>query len=207
MDYFTPSIGQAGVYRVAAPFDKILKPNVSYTCRSIRSITECLENGESTYSSVYEPNGLTREEFNADSAAGVSIVTLQAGAGIWAYIPNKYFTQTPENNGVYYHEVVMGVGLGPVPCDMDLSTYQDMVSDLIYNTFGRRPAIRFSQATLPTLISHDKHETIQAMRIGKASQFKSNLRKVEELDEKLKQANETIKRLSGIIIERLGTSV
>lgn len=181
MNLVIPTIGARGYYRLAAPFDSKLSPNEMYTCQAIRRIGDYLALNEDPYNNIYLYNGLTEADFNTDQQENMYIVSLQADTGQWLYVPARYLLGYPIMNGVPYQNMMLGVGLGAVPADMNMSALQNLISDVVFDNIGVRPQISPVVLSKQKLVSRQDHEAIQTARGALASQKKSFYTRYREM--------------------------
>lgn len=173
MNFIIPTIGARGYYRLAAPFDTKISENEMYTCQAIRRIGDYLAMNEDPFINVYQYSGLTQADFDEDQLENMYIISLQADTGQWLYVPAKYLLGYPIMNGVPYQSMMLGVGLGAVPADMDLTALQNLISDVVFDNIGIRPQISPVVLTKQKLIPRPDHEAIQIARGALATQKKT----------------------------------
>lgn len=173
MNLVIPTIGARGFYNLASPFDTKFSANEMYTCQAIRRIGDYLALNEDPYTNVYLDNGLTEADFDSDQQENMYIVSLQSDKGQWLYVPARFILSYPIMNGIPYQTMMLGVGLGAIPAEMDLSALQNLVSDVIFDNLGIRPQISPVVLSKQKLIARADHEQIQAARLAQATQKKS----------------------------------
>jgi hypothetical protein len=201
-NYVIPTVGMTGYYRLIAPFDGLINLNTEYTCQDVRSITACLANNEDVLKTIYLANGLVEADYVADRAENMLIISLQSQVGQWVYVPVRYVASYPLTNGVLYHNVMMGVGLGAIPVRMDLATIESQISDLIYNLLGIRPAMKAVQVSKATFVSTEQHEMIETTRQSRVIQTMSNSARADLMESKYQSAIEKIKTLEAFIVSK-----
>lgn len=195
-----PNIGQSGFYSVKAPFDQFINADEVYTCKAVRFIGDYIALNEDPKTLIYEAYGLTDTDYEADVADNMYIVSLCSESGQWLYIPARYIASYPTMNGVRYHTMMMGVGLGAVPVDMDLSAIQTMVSNLIMDNLGITPAINLVQLSKPILVDRVNADKIEAARLIRAQQKKTDSFRYKETLGKLNEALLKIAELERFIL-------
>lgn len=173
MNLVIPTIGARGFYNLATPFDSKFSPNEMYTCQAIRRIGDYLAMNEDPFTNVYEYNGLTQVDFDADQQENMYIVSLQSDKGQWLYVPARYILSYPIMNGIPYQSTMIGVALGAIPADMDLTALQNLISDVVFDNLGIRPQMSPVVLSKQKLISRTNHEQIQTARLAQATQKKS----------------------------------
>lgn len=181
MSLVIPTIGARGFYNLAAPFNSKFSANEAYTCQAIRRIGDYLAMNEDPYTTVYLDNGLTQTDFDNDQQENMYIVSLQSDKGQWLYVPARYIMSYPIMNGIPYQSMMLGVGLGAIPADMDLSALQNLISDVVFDNLGIRPQISPVVLSKQTLVSRTNHDQIQTSRLALASQKKSFYSRYREM--------------------------
>lgn len=198
---YTPRIGDSGVFTLKEPFQILVTPQVIYTCRSIRTINDILATGVQVYEKYYQALGVSEATYLDDAANNVCIIGLQAGTGEWIYVPETYITAAPNTSGVKYSSIVLGVGLGAIPDELNLEGLISTISEIVYESIGVQPKIKAVLVSQPAFIDHDKHDRLEQARKAKITNnetlfAKSNRLATEndELQSKIKQLEEYIKK-------------
>lgn len=173
MQYVIPTVGARGFYTLQAPFNTLIAQDDAYTCQAVRRIGDYLALNEDPLNNVYIYNGLTEADFELDQKENMFIVSLQSDRGQWLYVPVRYIISYPIMNGIPYQTMMLGVSLGAVPADMDLTSIQNMVSDLVFETIGIRPQISPVVTSKQKLVSRANHEAIEIARLARATQNKT----------------------------------
>jgi hypothetical protein len=115
----------------------------------------------------YLDNGLTEEQFATDAAAGVCIVTLQAGALSTVYVPSSFIDGIPATGGVPYTQLLMAVDLGALPNTTDLTYLSTQVADLVQEQLGiAPPSVHLIVASPTTIVTDEQHAIIEAARLA-----------------------------------------
>lgn len=159
-----PTTGLRGIYTVRAPFNTLLMAGVAYTCISVRGVAELINSGVDPFTKYYAPNNITQTQFSLDTAAGMTIVTLQAAQGVWVDIPSTYIESMPDLNGVPYTPLVAAIRLGAVPDAMDLTVVKQRMSAVVLEELGIVAAVEVVQIGLQELVAQDVHTAAQASR-------------------------------------------
>lgn len=202
-DYPIPTVGATGYYRLKPPFDGLLSENDRYTCRAVRSITDCLANNENIKDTVYIKNGLTEADYNGDLANGVYIVSLQSDVGQWIYLPASYILGYPTTNGVEYYNALLAVNIGSIPTRLDLSTIKESISNLVYDTMGITPDIQTVQLSKVALIPEETHADITTARLNRATVTLSDSGRLRATQLELERALTKLHALENYILANL----
>lgn len=161
-----PQIGAAGIYTLLAPFDKVLTPNVNYTCKAIRTIDDLLSSGVDPYATYYNPTGtpIDRSSYVTDVAAGVQIITLLSDSGTTVRVPSTYIQSFPAAGGVPYAVVCMAVQIPAIPESLDLGPCKTQILEIVKDTLGMDATITEVQLTEVTLIDQATSQRYEAAR-------------------------------------------
>ncbi len=169
-----PSIGTEGYYSFLAPFDSFTSSGQVYTCKAVRQIGDIIASNEDPYTVYYAPYGLTQDDFKADLAANMYIVSLQSDQGQWVYVPARYIKSYPKVDGVAYQTVAFSVQSGPVPVSMDLSAIKTALSNVIVDMLGVIPNIAVVQTSKTTIVSQADSQLIEKSRAQRAINNKTD---------------------------------
>ena len=159
-----PPIGTKGIFVLEEPFQQRLVEKVAYTCQAVRSIRDTIASGSDPFSEYYEPFELSKEQYEGDVANGAAIVSLQSGVGDWLYVPSTFIKSYPDMNGVMYTPIVLGISLGAVPDEMNLSALKSDIEALVRDTIGINSTVKSVVAGLPTLVPQEDHRVATAAR-------------------------------------------
>lgn len=199
----TPSIGMSGVFELKDPFHTLLIAQVSYTCRSLRTLSDIAASGEQIWERYYEPYKVSIEAYQQDLTNNVCIVGLQAGTGEWAYVPESFIASVPDPNGVMYTPVMLGVYLGAVEDTFSLDGLQAQIESLVQATLGVKPQIKGVAAGQSVILSHEEHDRLVAARASLKTSHESDYARAARLERELTQAKDKIMSLETYIKTKL----
>ena len=199
----TPSIGMSGLFEFKEPYHTLLIAQVSYTCRSLRTLSDIAASGEQIWERYYEPYGVTVEAYQQDLANNVCIVGLQAGTGEWAYVPESFIASIPDPNGIAYTPVMLGVYLGAVEDTFALDGITTQIESVVQATLGVKPQIRGAVVGQSVILSHTEHERLLASRASLKTSKESDYARAQRLQTELSAAQEKIAQLSDYIKNRM----
>lgn len=198
-----PVIGSKGSYTFISPFNRYSNNGEIYTCQAIRTIGDYIIENNDPLNNIYLAENLTEDDYNQDKANNINIITLQRSDSSWLRIPSRFISAYPIMNGIEYHQVALGVSLGMLPINYDLSTLETFISNVVYGVLGIIP--QFSQVELsnPVLVTIEKDQQLSTARAANIT-FKLNdnllLQKTQaELDDSLTK----IKFLEKYILDHL----
>lgn len=180
MSNFIPTIGVSGLYSLLAPFTTDLLPEVAYTCIAVRRLSDIVAVGGEPFTDYYEPKSISEEDYAADVAAGVCIVSLQASDENIVYVPSSYITGLPNIGGVPYTTLALGIKLGPLPDSLNLSLLKNKLSDVVFEYIGITPEIETIAISLPTLLDRVDAATLEAARTAAITAIKTDYTKYLE---------------------------
>lgn len=178
---YVPLIGDSGIYTLKEPYNVLVTPQVIYTCRSIRSMNDIAASGVSVFEKYYQSLGISENIYLQDAANNVSIIGLQAGTGEWIYVPQTYILKPPITSGVKYSSIVLGIGLGAIPDEMNLEDLTATIKEIVLSSIGIDSKIKAVLVSQPAFISHDKHERLETARQAKIQMDDSLYSKVKQL--------------------------
>lgn len=161
---FLIDIGVSGIFRLKTPFDTLLSPQTTYTCKGIRKLSEILASGIDAYEKYYSVVNETLINYNLDVENDINIISLFSSLGQWIYVPANSILGYPSVNGVTYNAVVLGLSLSALPDTTDLSALKTILSNIVKDTIGVDTVIKEIVTSAPTIISHDDHLAIQVAR-------------------------------------------
>jgi hypothetical protein len=202
-DITTPGIGMSGLFILQDPFHQVLIPQVSYTCRSLRTLSDIAAAGEQIWERFYQPYNVPIDLYQRDLANNICIVGLQAGTGEWAFVPESFITAIPDPNGITYTPVMLGVYLGAVEDTFSLSSITSEIESLIQATIGVKPQIQGVVVGQSVILSHEEHNRLIAARAALKTSDESDYARAQRLQTQLTEATEKIAQLSEYIKARL----
>lgn len=159
-----PTLGLRGIYTLLDPFAAKLLPKVAYTCISTRGLNELIKAGIDVYNAYYVPNNIPQEKYNDDIVNGMTMVTFQAGAGVWLDVPSTYISAMPDLNGIPYSPLVAALRLGAVSDSTDLSYLQTRLQDVVKEELGIVSTCELVLVGQQTLVSDADHALAEASR-------------------------------------------
>lgn len=190
-----PSVGATGSWKLKAPFDEKVDPELSYRCDAVRRISEMVAMGTDVKTIHYFANGLTEAEYKADVQADVAIITLSTSSGDWAYVPSSYVLGWPSTDGVPYAVVGMAVVLGALPNTIDPTMLTEKVKEVIKANLGMEPEITYATVSEVAIKSQEQHENLETARLANISEDKTNYQLLQETlleNERLRSLNQSL---------------
>lgn len=160
--YVSPLIGSKGIYTLVAPFST--SPGEILECIAIRTISDYIANNDDPLQTVYLANDLTEDDYDADAAINIEIVTLRNDNGYQYLVPAKYITAYPIQDGVLYRAVTVVCALPPVHVDQDFTMIYKEIQDIIKANLGVKTVISKVETSHIRGISGSEDAQLQAQR-------------------------------------------
>lgn len=199
----TPPVSASGLFQLAPPFEQELIPGVNYTCIAVRKFADIQKLGIDPYSTYYVPNGLTETIYEEDVVAGECIVTLRSNGGAFLYVPTSYILSYPNQGGIPYTAIVLGVDLGPIPNYVDLTAIKMAISNLVHDTFGVTPQIQQAAISETKNMSIADANAIEAARLSEINTNQTDRAKYLASQAQLSAALAKIQELESYIASTL----
>lgn len=159
-----PAISTRGLYTLAAPFNAQVLPAVPYTCVAVRKLEDIVAAGGDPKAQYYTANGIADSVYETDVADGVCIVSLQAAEGSWIYVPSSFITIMPDQGGIPYRTIVLGVSMGAIPDALDLTYIKTQITAIVKDNLGIDTTIQEVAISPPGNLSQAEHATLEAAR-------------------------------------------
>ena len=202
MNTVLPTLGSKGTYVFTAPFNTLSLVGEVYTCQAIRTISDLTASGVDVFKKYYNPYGLSQAIFNAAIVANDYIISLQGSSGQWVYIPSNYITSLPNQNGVPYHAMVIGLSIGPIAVSKDLSAIKTILSNAIYDSLGITPDVKEIEVSGITLVDDANHLLIENTRALHITNHQSDAQRYLTTLNSLNTALVKVKALEDYIVSK-----
>lgn len=206
MKHLLPAIGAKGLYRLRAPYDRLLTVGVDYTCVAIRKLSDFDMNREDPKAQYYDPYFDDTLVWDTDSLdAQTCIVSLVSDTNQFVYVPSNYILAYPNINGIPYTVKVVGANLGPLPDEMDLTILFNRIKDVIRDTIGIQTEVLPVVISEMSLVSKEQHDTLLAARQALINETTTERARILELENQLVQLKEHNSALTTYIQTELGS--
>lgn len=189
--YPIPAVGTKGIYTLTSPFST--DPGEVLECDGIRTLSAYIANNDDALQTVYLDNKLTEDDYNADLAINIEVVTLVNSKGFRRLVPAKYIASYPVQDGVFYRALTVGLALPLMPVEQDIRPVMLEIQDLVKARLGVASKTTLIQATDPRAFTHTQDDTVQGQRRmlmeGDGTQFATiakQQRYIEELQARLR---------------------
>lgn len=200
MSEFTPYVGLTGKFELLPPFDALASTDAIYTCQSVRTVADYNAANEDVLKLVYTDNGLTEAEYNADVTKNISIVSLLGPMGNWVILPTSYIRHYPTVDGVIYHNFMIGVGLGAIPVNLDLTDLKTAILEVVYDRYGITAKLGDCVLSKPITVSRVESDALESARLANRSINLPTLAVLRQKEAALQTAINKIAELEQYII-------
>lgn len=190
---YVPALQAAGLYRLKAPFDTLLAPNIRYTCDGIRTLQSLSADGEDAFELVYAPVALSRAEMLADIEADAVIVTLKASDAQRVNVPSTYILGMPDSTGIPYLGFYMALDLGTLPEGINLDYVSERVVGVVRETIGVITKVDLIATTNPMRLTQDQHKVVEATRELRITETESDYAKFLRVQKENQQLRDKVR--------------
>lgn len=198
--YQIPSVGAKGVYTLLAPYTT--ENNEVYECIAVRTISDYLSNGEDPIAAIYTPVKLTEEDYLADAAVDMQIISLRNDKGYTIYVPARYFSKYPVQDGIDFSSYVFQLYLPPIPVGQDTSAIEAELKDLILQRMGVDAVFDKVETSDVRAIERPNAEAVIAERLTKINGTVTAFAQVAQLQEVIETLKTRIAVLEDYIQSR-----
>lgn len=175
----TPPLRARGVYKLLEPWT--IPADTIFECIAVRRFADFVESGQKIFETIYQPMGLLQSDFEADKAAGASIVTLVSPTLATIHVPDTYIEEFPNLGGVAYKHVILAVSLGPIPDALDLTFLKTQVAGTVSDVIGVTPTVELYAAPSTGVITDEEHEILETARTAAVNNRKTDRARILEL--------------------------
>lgn len=204
---YLPDIGATGNYTLKTPFNVLVKPQVSYTCKAIRKLSDLIADGLDPFELIYNPVDILQSIYDQELKDDVCIISLQTGDGEWLHIPNNYIIKFPNMNGIVYRAMMLGISLGALPDTLNLDALKTAMTNLVYDNLGVTSVVKEVVISVPSIISKVDHDLIETARLSKVSLTMSDSGLLGKAQNDLDKARIQIANLEEFIKTKLGLDI
>lgn len=199
MAFILPPLETKGIYVLKSPFTAAA--DTVYTTQAHRTIEEMIDRKLDPFELVYQPNGLTQDQYQQDKDEGVVIVTLMSADKPTILVPNRYIETYPNMGVVPHSHVVMVADCGMLPDHYDLSLIESAIQSVVVETTG--VVVEVKSAVVPTsdAISEAQYAQLLAARQAAITTREDPYAKILELNQQLQDSQDTITELLRLIEE------
>lgn len=198
---YIPDIGANGIFVLKEPFNALLKTNTTYTVQAVRRLKDVIAEGEDPFEVYYDPYEVEKAVYEQDILNEVCIVSLQSGSGEWVYVPTSFIISFPIMNGVKYRAMMVGISLGAIPDNMNLSAFKTSIFNMVRDTFGITSVIKEIAVSAPVVLSKEQSDLVETARANRIVSTLSDAGKLKVAMQDLQRCREQIAILEKYIID------
>lgn len=145
-----PNVGTRAIFKFKEPFRSFVKNkfrhNTDGTQMEVASIINMKDNvvndARDPYSEIYDPAGITQDEYKKDVIDNISIITLRFrdNKDVVRYIrvPANYISEISDTGTVEYISKMLVIDLGMLPVDLDVAKLSQGLTENISYLIGVR---------------------------------------------------------------------
>lgn len=164
-NYLIPNIGATGAITLNAPFAGLCAANVPYKVSAVRMLQDIVARGEDPYNAYYAPYSITQAKFAQDVKDSVCIISLLSPEGETVCVPNSYLANLPVATGIPYATMLVGINLGPLPLDLSLAYFMEVVKQAAHDLLGVENAdVKAAKASSTTYLTIADSSAIETAR-------------------------------------------
>tara|TARA_B100001057_G_scaffold463613_1_gene517977 strand:+ start:197072 stop:197671 length:600 start_codon:yes stop_codon:yes gene_type:complete len=195
----TPTIYATGRYQVRDPFT--LVDGVDYTCHAVRTFKECQQRGMDVFKEVYEANGIGRDKYLTDEAAGINIIALMTEGQPTLYIPDSYIASYPNLGEAVPQRLIISVDIGVISSHWSPDYLIEQMRNLASDIAGGEPEVELHSIPLLGRKSSGDVPAIEAGREVAVTQRTSDYAKTQELERSNALLREKVRSLENKVLK------
>jgi len=200
---YVPSLGATGLWTLNAPYNSLVLATTQYSCIAVTTVAGAVASGQDPLNTIYLANGDVKATFEQDLANGDYLVTITSGPGDLVTFPRSAMVGQPIADGVLYRNVFLGVSLSVIPDDLDLSSLQQQVSDLVLHNLGVKSSVYLAAVGGTTILSPTQAAALEAARQARIQSPESVTYQNLQLQTQLAAAQARINALSAYIAQHV----
>lgn len=196
--YQIPAIGTKGVYSLLAPFTT--DDGEVYECVAVRTISAYLAAGEDPVAEIYTPFKLSEDDYLEDAKVDMQIITLRNDKGYSFYVPARYISKYPIQDGIDYASYVIQLYMPPVPVGLNTTELESELKDIVAFRLGIEVETDKVQTSDVRSIDRTISDTISAERLSKTQGASTQYAQIVMLQQTIEAQKARIKALEDYII-------
>lgn len=202
---YLPSLGSAGLWTLNSPYNSLVLGTTQYRCIAVITVAGAVAAGQDPLNNVYIANGDSQATFETDLANDDFLITITSGPGDVVTFPRSALVGQPEADGVLYRNLMMGISLSAIPDDLDLTTLQSQISDLVLHTLGVQSSIYLAYVGGTTILSPAQAAALESARQARITTPQSTQYQNSQLLAERAQLLQKIADLSTYIAQHVNT--
>lgn len=157
-----PPIGTKGIFSLIEPF--VASPSLSYEVHAIRTFKDLIARGVDPMKVVYEPVGLTAQDYANDLGDQALIITLFNPTVDPIYVPSTWIGSYPDMGVVPHQWVVASVSCGMLPESYDTQRIREAISQAVSDYTGVETTVHMTLAPVDGAITEAQYAQNLAAR-------------------------------------------
>lgn len=202
MSRFTPKIDTVGKFSVRLPW--VLNPQMVYRVLAVKTLDDLAKLGTDALETIYKPMGLIdgQDGFSwaNESANNPCIISLLDPTGVVFYIPDTFILSYPDQSGVPYNYIVLGLDLGALPDSDDLASLKHDLADYAKSIIGTEVLVTEHRIPSTTTPTQTQHQAFLAARQLNITQVDTLTEQIEILKQQLATVRATNDSLTKLVI-------
>lgn len=159
-----PPIGSSGAFTALAPFNTLVNGSIHYECKAVRRFIDVIHEGVDPFAEYYLPAALSQAKYEEDYKLGACIVSLVSSQGTWVHVPTTYIESYPNIGGVPYTATVLGINLGAIPDQLDLTAVKAAIVEIVHDYIGVTSSVVAVKTSVTQVLSYNDHTAIESAR-------------------------------------------
>lgn len=155
-------VGDDTAFNFLPPYDALLSNKTYYVVVSVSLLQSLVDKGLNPKENIYKLNGI-ESDYDSDISANIHIAELSLGSKVF-YVPLNKIVSKNNVPQIAYSERVIGIKLGFIPHDEDLSVILSDLNLFIKNRLGIEAKIGDSIFTSKAVIEEPEHLAFDATR-------------------------------------------
>lgn len=196
-----PNIGNEGVFTFKPPFNTLSLHNEVYTCQGLDTVSNLTQLGIDVYKSIYEPNGISNDDFKLDLKNETLIVTLVDSSNFRVRVPDSYIVGMGVMDGVIYRQLAIAISIGQIPINLELDLLLEELKKITFSLIGVDPEVKLAELSKNVLVSMDEHERLKKIKENRKTMNENSVLTVIRLENEKIELLEKIKLLERVILE------
>lgn len=193
----TPVVYTRGIYSLRSPF--VAASDKLYKCTAVRGYRELIDNGEDIFKLYYEPQGLSKSNYQEDLQVDACICALRADTGETVYVPDTYIVGLPDQSVPEIGLFVVSAIIGPVRLNVDLSHMKAKVAEIISDTTGLEPEVNVDVLDNNNVMTPVQAASLETARIARIKNRETTYAEVLRLRTENAELREQVRILTDLL--------
>jgi len=192
-----------GLFQLKEPYNSMINNDEQYEIVYADTISNMAASGSNPLENVYKISGATEKEYNVDLLANVIIYGIVNSSGGIFYFPETSVLESPYNLLETYVEYGIGLNLGLLKKDIDLTGLQNGLIDYITGYLGIKPTFKIAPISYDVSMTVDKSVALEAERDIVKKSINTDKNKIDKLTADLRLSLERESRKDAYIRKTL----